>query len=416
LKPTIPPSKAVRAALFSALCTASLPVLANNEALLELFKIMRDKGSLSATEYELLVNTAKADDEHTEASKQQLKQEVDQKVAIVEQKTDKMAWAEKITLKGDLRTRYQYDDTDRTDGRTRGRLRYRLGVIAKPIDRVEVGAGMASGGPDPRSTNETFDNTFSTKDLRLDYAYMQYKFGDSLEGLTAIAGKFVRKNYLWAPTDVFWDTDLNPEGVAFNYMGTNAWGTYFGNTGIWVIDEQSANSDDPYLVYGQLGQSWKQDNWFGTVGGSIYSFSNIHSPKDVTFGGVSNTTTNLSSFNLAAEVGTTITDGEIALVGEFINNFETSSSADTAWALGMTGEWKKWGLKYIYADVETNAIPDFTPDSDRFFGLTGFDGHEVEVTYALMKNVSVGVDFYATKSDLTNGNQHVVQADLNVKF
>lgn len=424
--------------LTSALILAA-PAHAANEALMELFKIMRDKGSLDQNEYELLVNAAKADAEKTERDKLQereqvdvklaaveertsitqneVREEVDVKLAAVDEKTDKMKWTEKIKLQGDLRTRYEYQDGDvLPDERSRGRLRYRLGVIGQPIDRVEVGAGLASGGPDPRSTNQTFDNTFSTKDIRLDYAYMQYAFGNQFDGLTAIAGKFKRKKFLWAPTDVMWDSDLNPEGVSFNYMGDNAWGTYFANTGVWVIEEQAASSDDPFLVFGQLGQSWKKDDWFGTLGGAIYSFSNIKDLSDITFGGFTNTSSNLSSFNLAGEVGTGITDGKLSLIGEYIYNFETHSPEDTAWALGTKVSWNKWDLKYLYADVESNAVPDFTPDSDRFNGLTGFDGHEVELTYALMKNIKIGVDYYNVSGDVFNDHQEVVQADLNVKF
>jgi len=422
-----------RLVVLMTLVAVAAPASAANEALIDLMKVLRDNGSLSNDEYELLANVVKADNEqrewvNTEAHKEidnklaaleentaavqrEVREEVAVKLAAVDEKTDKIKWAEKIKLKGDLRTRYQYQDGDR-----RGRLRYRLGVIAKPLDRVEIGAGLASGGADPRSTNQTFDNTFSTKDLRLDYAYMQYKFTDSFDGLTAIAGKFKRKKFLWAPTDVMWDTDLNPEGVSFNYMGTNGWGTYFGNTGIWVIEEENRSSNDPYLAFGQLGQSWKNEGWFGTLGGAVYAFSNIDTPADITFGGLTNTGSSLSSFNLAGEFGTAITNGKARIIGEYIYNFETDSSQDTAWALGTKISWNKWDLKYLYADVQANAVPDFTPDSDRFNGLTGFDGHEIELTYALMKNVKIGVDFYAVKGDVLNNDQEVLQADLKVKF
>lgn len=45
----------------SALFGVALPVQANNEAMLELLKILRDKGTISAQDYQLLANTAKAD-------------------------------------------------------------------------------------------------------------------------------------------------------------------------------------------------------------------------------------------------------------------------------------------------------------------------------------------------------------------
>ena len=51
----------------------SAPAHASNEALLELFKLLRDKGSLTTDEYELLVNTAKADEEKAEDVKAEAK-------------------------------------------------------------------------------------------------------------------------------------------------------------------------------------------------------------------------------------------------------------------------------------------------------------------------------------------------------
>ncbi len=396
-----------------AIVAITAPAYAANEALLDLFKILHEKGTLSADEYELLVNTAKADSEKTNWTKQEIKQDVDEKLAAVEKKTEKTAWTEKIKLEGDLRTRYQYQDQDRRMDRSRGRLRYRLGVIANPVDNWEVGAGLASGGSDQRSTNASFDSSFSTKDIRLDYAYMQYKFDNGFKG---VAGKFKRKAYLWAPTDVMWDSDINPEGLSINYTGSNAWGEFFGNTGVWVLEENSSDDDDAYMVFGQLGQGWKSDRWFGRIAGTVYSFSNIHSLSDLSASEGTNTDSALGSFDLAAELGTSLGRGKARLIGEYINNYETGSSEDVAWAAGAKYEYDKWGFKYIYADVDANAVPDFLPDSDRFDGVTGIKGHEFELTYALFKNVKLGLDFYTIERKSDNVDQEVLQADLNVKF
>ena len=44
-------------------------------------------------------------------------------------------------------------------------------LVAKPTDTTEVGLGMATGGDDPVSTNQTLGGGGSTKDVRLDLAY-----------------------------------------------------------------------------------------------------------------------------------------------------------------------------------------------------------------------------------------------------
>ena len=400
-------------AMMISIAALTAPAHAANEALLDLLKILQQKGTLNADEYELLVNAAKADTEKTEWSKQEIKREVTTKVAAIETKTDKMGWAEKVKLKGDLRTRYQYQDQDRSRERTRGRLRYRLGVEAKPIDNWEVGAGLASGGSDQRSTNESFDSSFSTKDIRLDYAYMQYNFQNGFKG---IAGKFPRKAYLWAPTDVMLDSDINPEGLSINYTGINAVGGFFGNTGVWVLEENSRGSNDAYMVLGQLGQTWKHNRWFGTVAGTVYRFSNTHALTDISAFAGTNTDSAFGSYNLAAEIGTNIAGGKARIIGEFIDNYETGTSADNAWIAGAKYGYHKWGFKYLYADVDANAVPDFLPDSDRFGGTTGIKGHEVELTYKLFNNVKLGLDYYSVERKFDKVDQQVVQADLNVKF
>ena len=58
--------------------------------------------------------------------------------------------------------------------RERYRYRLRLGAEAEVTDDVKVGLGFASGGSDARSTNETLDDGFSTKDARLDYAFAEW--------------------------------------------------------------------------------------------------------------------------------------------------------------------------------------------------------------------------------------------------
>ena len=70
-------------------------------------------------------------------------------------------WVKNAKLKGDFLTRYQYErkETD-ADARTRGRIRYRLGLDTKVNDQIKVGLGIASGADDPRSTNQTFTDTF----------------------------------------------------------------------------------------------------------------------------------------------------------------------------------------------------------------------------------------------------------------
>ncbi|MGB1799452.1 MAG: hypothetical protein ACPHLK_01340, partial [Gammaproteobacteria bacterium] len=51
------------ATMIGAMAAISTPAMATNEAMLDLLKILKDKGSITEAEYELLQNAAKADGE-----------------------------------------------------------------------------------------------------------------------------------------------------------------------------------------------------------------------------------------------------------------------------------------------------------------------------------------------------------------
>ena len=55
---------------------AMLPAQANNEAMADLLKVLRDKGTISAEDYNMLKNAAAADQEKTEAAQAEVKKQV----------------------------------------------------------------------------------------------------------------------------------------------------------------------------------------------------------------------------------------------------------------------------------------------------------------------------------------------------
>jgi len=128
-----------------ALSVIPIQAIAANSAMMELIEILNSKGSITPAEYQLLKNAAMADQEQAEAAETEIKQDFTNEMAVVTKSMDDVSWASKINLKGDIRLRYQGQKNDPGIGRNRGRLRYRLGVIAQPTSGWEVGAGLASG-------------------------------------------------------------------------------------------------------------------------------------------------------------------------------------------------------------------------------------------------------------------------------
>src|SRR5262245_16905689 len=170
----------------------------------------------TATQVDALIEKLIEKDILTEEEGRELKNEIASDEKMIREEGYKQGlptWVQDMKLKGDFRLRHEYSKrNDSTDiERDRGRIRYRLGIETKVNDKVKVGAGIASDGGNPRSTNRTFQDTFSKSNVQLDYAYAEYT---PWEYLTMQGGKMPKMPF-WEPADLLWDTDITPEGAAF---------------------------------------------------------------------------------------------------------------------------------------------------------------------------------------------------------
>jgi hypothetical protein len=319
---------------------------------------------------------------------------------------------------------------------------------------VNAGAGIASGGADPRSTNQTFEDTFAHGDLRLDYAYVQYN-PPSAPGVSLIAGKFPRAAYLWEHTDMLWDGDINPSGGSVSIVKSLAGDGGNGllddtdvllNTGVWVMDENNhSDMGAPFLYYTQAGLQYdNKDNLDAKLAGTYYGFNNVKgnclqwtagSNTGVTSGAdgacSGALTYDYDAMVWSAEAGVKKlfgglplgADDRIAVFSDFVTNVSSGVDQKNGWAFGMKFGNKKvkdqgsWQAKYQYVNLQKDAWLDTFPDSDRNGGATDTRGHEIEVQYALNKNVIFGLDYYNTNwiKKASNPTQ-LIQADVSVKF
>ncbi len=349
--------------------------------------------------------------------------------------SDVPKWVNKIKLKGDLRLRYEHKEKRGVNDIERGRVRYRLGIESKIVDKVTVGAGLASGSDSStsaRSTNQDLQDVFSTKSINLDYAYFEY---EPYEWMSMVGGKFKRKKYLWAPSDLLWDGDINPEGVSFQFkheLVDNVQG--FANTGFWILDESTGDTSDPYLAYIQPGVKAK----FSDLGAdakvavTYYDFGNV---KGATLDGALGDNSTDSGGGLAfrynpiavaAEVGIEepfdLPVPRVAAFGEFVHNPDPDDE-NNGWLLGLKLGDKKvkdknqWQLKYIFARLEKDAFLDVLPDADRYSGGTDIVSHEGIIQFGLNKNIMVEFDYYhSNRVNAASAPENVFQTSANFKF
>jgi Putative porin len=119
-----------------------------------------------------------------------------------------------VSFSGDVRLRAEPfigGPTNESLDRFRGRIRVRFNTTADLGSQFKTGFTLASGDiNDPTTTNQDLTGFYTRKTVALDQAYVQYT-PDWFKPLALIGGKF---RYPWYNTELTWDKDLNPEGVA----------------------------------------------------------------------------------------------------------------------------------------------------------------------------------------------------------
>jgi hypothetical protein len=341
-------------------------------------------------------------------------------------------WVENVTLSGDVRVRYQAENTD-NDGnplRERWRLRLRAGVDAKVNSNWKAGFGVATGNDDPRSTNQTLENEFQTPDIRLDYAYGQYATTNKVFSLTA--GKF--KNPIWTVKDMMWDTDVMPEGLsaAFNFKASDKL-NFFVMPAYFILDEDKATENDPAMVAIQPGMSWTMNDKLNLkIAGTYYDFRNVKGTDMSTIFTRGSNSTDAEGLwlydhdSVAFDAELKITPGSFIEYASIFGNY-VKSDADTdntGWLAGVKFgnerviEFGKWLFIYNYRSLEKDAWVEWLPDSEFYNGMTGAEGNEFELIIGLSKNVSFGIDYYmdAPIDNPDKKDQTLIQADLVLKF
>jgi len=346
-------------------------------------------------------------------------------------------WAQNLSLKGDLRLRYQTDWAQGVPDRNRARLRLRIGAKTRIVENMKAGFGLATGGlkisgtnavdTDPRSTNFTFGDTFSKGTLFVDYAYLEYS---PFDWVSIVGGKM--KNPLWQSTDIVMDTDLNPDGIAlpFKYPLSSQI-DLFATVAGFIIDEAGNDPDDPAVYVLQPGALVSlNDRVTLKVAAACYSFNVQNKAIDNSAGtNTTNAGKNASRYApLVPSLDCTVSEfaGQysVGLFADYVVNTATSSK-NTGYGMGVRlGDAKvngrgTWQIRYIARALEKDAFPDAFPDSDSYGGQTNVKGNELIVEMGLTKSASLSLDYYAMDR-IDNATaatpRSLLQMDIIMKF
>lgn len=385
----------------------------------KLLEILRANGSINQAQYtELQADLAKETKEKADQKAQS------ERLSSFEQK---VAWAAKTQVKGDVRLRYEDVNVDNPNSRSgnqdRERVRARVGFYSEINPQVDAGIRVATGSSsDARSTNQSLDNYFDKKSLWVDLAYLDWH-PTAVPNLHLIGGKMLQP---WVSMgDIIWDSDINPEGVAVTYKTNLGGAEVFGSAGHYTLKDNVDGDGvqfkhDAQLYHGQLGTKFNlADSVKVTVGGSLYGFDN--DKKSAVLRSFGNTTT---EFNLAEGFGQVDFTGfaiPLSAYGQFVKNTDSTDGEDKAWLAGLKTKLGAWSLDYNYRDVQRNAVVSLFTDSDFGAGFTGSRGHKFKVGYEIDKNFSLGAAYLMAKTDLSqlpnnNADVDTLQVDLEAKF
>jgi hypothetical protein len=336
----------------------------------------------------------------------------------------KSGWAGKVRVKGDVRYRFQHVAAEETDGsdlsttKNIQRIRMRLGVAAEVNDFTTAGIGIRTGSK-ANSGNVTLGDNFDGFDVSVSLAYFTLAPSDAKYG-SATFGKMKQpwKN----STDLIWDSDVNPEGIAYAYAGDYDAVNAFASAGYFRVEEENLTTD-LNLASGQLGVALPLGEKVKlTAGGSAYVYENAPEFADPVLPG--NYATDYTIVEGFAEAGIKdIGPVPFKLYGNYVNNTEADDEND-GYCFGIKfGDAKKgkWEAKYDYRELGLYAAPAYFTDSDFADGGTGIEGHRIKGTYNFAKNLAGGLTYiYSQRTPARSLDQdqqfNTLMLDLMVKF
>ncbi len=376
-------------------------------------------------------------------------------------------WAGRITAKGDLRYRYEWIEDPTRQGvvsglqgvneteQSRHRIRARLGFDAKITDTLLVGLQVATGGDDPRSSNQTLGGASSRKAIGFDLAYFDWKFAT----WGNLLGGKMKYPFLRPGQSLFYDGDVNPEGLAMQFNR----GMFFGSAFGFLIDERnnaarsSTSSSTPATTtltncIAEAGRTCSKDVY--TLGAQVgarfpigastlvaavgYSdlkngqgqrpFYNNNANGNTLTGPFSGLAYDYNIIEGLAEFNTQVGTLPLQIWANYAQN-EDPDDLNTAWGagvlLGKASNYRTWEAGFGYQVIEKDALFAQVIDSDFGDGTTDTEGWVIRAGWAPVRNTSLNATYfinnrfvdvpvnavYGTKTDYDR-----LQLDFNMKF
>ena len=333
--------------------------------------------------------------------------------------SNEASWTKDIKLKGDFRYRHDAFDVENETDRHRQRIRARTELNAMINENVTVGFGLATGGDDPASTNQTLGDGSSSKNVALDLAYVNWT--TPIDGLAVRGGKFKNPFHRAGGNGLIWDSDLRPEGAGLTFKREN----FFVNA-LGLFIEEDSSGEDAVLIGGQFGINAAIGDGELLAGAGYYNFTDTEG-REVIYDGnprgnrVNPDGTYLSGFELLegfADYSFAIANSDVTLFANYVKNLD-ANDYDTGYALGAKVKQSRWQLGWAYQDLEADAVIGTLTDSDFIGGGTDGKGHILQASYALSKQIGLKGTFFLNDRNVDFGTEQDfkrLMLDISFKY
>jgi Putative porin len=349
-----------------------------------------------------------------EAENQQLKdsrgttvpvEDLQKEVAMLKSRSEASAWTENIGLKGDFRYRYENIDEDGKSTRDRNRIRARAALTAKTSETTSVVLGVASGGDNPVSSNQTLGSAGSSKDLNIDLAYFTWT---GLENTSLRMGKFSNNYRKVQKSALIFDGDYRPEGISLGWAGD----MFFATANYQFIESDSKNDDDGILGL-QVGATFNLGDAAKVTTSAMYLDIPTEGRNaldgDDFFGNSSVDGVyayDYSLINASVDVGLELFEMPFNVYLDYVENTD-ADDLETGYIAGVKlGKAKaagSWQVQYQYQVLEADATWGALTDSDFVDGGTDGEGHKLSGKYAIDNKWTIAATYFDNNTGVDLG-------------
>ena len=249
-----------------------------------------------------------------------------------------------------------------------------------------IGLRLASGTGETTSTNQSLDGLFSQKALWIDRVYLRWQ---AAPWLVVTFGKMPNPFFATALGGGVWDSDIHPEGFAEKITwATSDRSTVFLCLGQFILDEDSKDNNDQWLLAQQIGGTIKHDDQ--TAFTLAVGYLDFFNETVGDFGGTvqeGNTRDAAGVLVYPFRVLHVVTEASIhvgslplVVAGDYIQNLsDPETGKEAGFSLGLRlGEARNPNsgeVSYLYKHLEDDATLADLADSDFGDGGTNRKGH-----------------------------------------